>query len=66
MNKGKVKYFSPKKGFGLLEQKDGPDVFVHFLAIQSDNFETLKAGDQVHFDIEEETRGPEARNVIKL
>ncbi|MDJ0829819.1 MAG: cold-shock protein [Desulfobacterales bacterium] len=63
MANGTVKWFSDKKGFGFIEQEDGPDVFVHHSAINSEGFRTLNEGDQVTFDIEEGQKGPAAANV---
>ena len=66
MAEGIVKWFSDKKGFGFIEQEDGPDVFVHHSAIDMPGFKTLAEGDRVAFDIEEGSRGPAAKNVRKL
>ncbi len=65
MAKGIVKWFSETKGYGFIEQEDGPDVFVHHSGINSDGFRTLNEGDQVTFDIEEGRKGPAAVNVTK-
>ena len=65
MANGIVKWFSETKGYGFIEQKDGPDVFVHHSGINSDGFRTLNEGDQVTFDIEEGRKGPAAVNVTK-
>ena len=66
MANGIVKWFSETKGYGFIEQKDGPDVFVHHSGINSDGFRTLNEGDQVTFDIEEGRKGPAAVNVTKV
>jgi CspA family cold shock protein len=63
MTNGTVKWFSEKKGYGFIEQEDGPDVFVHFSGISTDGFKTLNEGDQVTFEIEQGQKGPSAVNV---
>ena len=63
---GIVKWFSDKKGYGFIEQEDGPDVFVHFSSLTMSGFKTLAEGDKVSFDVEENDRGPVAKNVNKL
>ena len=52
MEKGIVKWFNEKKGYGFIEKEDGGDVFVHFSAIQTTGFKTLETGDRVTSDIE--------------
>ena len=66
MAKGIVKWFSETKGYGFIEQEDGPDVFVHHSGINTEGFRTLNEGDQVTFDIEEGRKGPAAVNVNKV
>ncbi|MFS0863345.1 cold-shock protein [Fredinandcohnia sp. 179-A 10B2 NHS] len=65
MAQGKVKWFNSEKGFGFIEVEGGDDVFVHFSAIQGEGFKTLEEGQEVTFDIEEGSRGPQAANVHK-
>ena len=66
MANGTVKWFNDRKGFGFIEQEDGPDVFVHHSAINSSGFKSLKEGDQVSFDIEQGQKGPAAANVTVI
>jgi CspA family cold shock protein len=60
---GTVKWFNASKGYGFLAREGGPDVFVHFSAIQSDGFKTLNEGQQVEFEIEQGPKGLQAANV---
>lgn len=66
MPEGTVKWFNSAKGFGFIEQNDGPDVFVHYSAIQSDGYKTLEEGAKVTFEIVEGDKGPSAGNVKRL
>ena len=61
---GKVKWFNDAKGFGFIEQVDGPDVFVHHSAIKSEGFRTLKEGQTVTMEVTQGQKGPQAENVI--
>lgn len=62
---GTVKWFNDAKGFGFIAREGGPDVFVHFSAIQSNGFKSLAEGDRVEFEIVDGQKGPQAANVVK-
>jgi CspA family cold shock protein len=66
MADGIVKWFNEKKGYGFIEQEDGPDVFVHHSGINATGFKTLYEGDRVTFDIEQGQKGPAAVNVTTV
>jgi CspA family cold shock protein len=63
MANGVVKWFNDRKGYGFIEQEDGPDVFVHHSGINAVGFKSLNEGDSVTFDIEQGNKGPAAVNV---
>ena len=63
---GTVKWFNESKGFGFIEQESGPDVFVHFSAIQAEGFKSLVDGQKVEFTIITGQKGPQAENVMPL
>jgi CspA family cold shock protein len=63
MASGTVKWFNDRKGFGFIEQEDGPDVFVHHSGINSSGFKSLDEGDRVTFDVEQGQKGASAVNV---
>ncbi|MGD8846991.1 MAG: cold-shock protein [Desulfobacteraceae bacterium] len=63
MENGRVKWFNDKKGFGFIERKNGPDVFVHHSNIDAAGFKSLKEGDRVTFEVEQGQKGPSAVNV---
>ncbi|MBU2488690.1 MAG: cold-shock protein [Proteobacteria bacterium] len=65
MAQGRVKWFNDSKGFGFIEQDNGPDVFVHHSAIAGAGFKSLTEGESVTFDVVEGPKGLAAANVIK-
>ena len=66
MSEGTVKWFNDAKGFGFIEQNNGPDVFVHLSQIQGNGFKTLNEGDRVCFDVTDGAKGPQSSNVQRI
>jgi CspA family cold shock protein len=66
MANGIVKWFNDRKGYGFIQQENGPDVFVHHSGINGNGFKSLKEGDRVTFDIEQGKKGPAAVNVTTV
>ena len=63
---GTVKWFNGSKGYGFISRDGGPDVFVHFSAIQADGFKNLNEGQKVEFTVEQGPKGLQAANVVPL
>ena len=64
MAQGTVKWFNAEKGFGFIAQDGGgPDVFVHYSAIQTNGYRTLDEAQRVEFDVTQGQKGPQAENV---
>ncbi|MER3480498.1 MAG: cold-shock protein [Meiothermus sp.] len=65
MKTGTVKWFNAEKGYGFIAQEEGPDVFVHYSAIETDGFRTLQEGQRVQFEVEpgKNGKGPQAAKV---
>jgi CspA family cold shock protein len=66
MANGSVKWFNDHKGYGFIEQEDGPDVFVHHSGINANGFKSLNEGDSVTFNVEQGQKGTAAVNVTKV
>ncbi len=62
---GTVKWFNESKGYGFIQQDNGPDVFVHYSAISGDGFKTLTKGQRVQFEITSDDKGPKAVDVVR-
>ena len=63
---GTVRWFNNAKGYGFLGREDGPDVFVHFSAIQTEGYKSLKEGEAVQYDVIQGEKGPQADQVARL
>ena len=66
MANGIVKWFNSGKGYGFIEQEDGPDVFVHHSGIEGSGFKSLNEGDEVTFEVEQGQKGPAAVRVTGI
>jgi len=66
--RGRVKWFSGKKGYGFIEREGGEDVFAHYSEIvdSGESFRFLESGMEVEFEVVEGERGPRARHIVKL
>tara|TARA_B100001123_G_scaffold309380_1_gene345799 strand:- start:455 stop:661 length:207 start_codon:yes stop_codon:yes gene_type:complete len=64
MEKGKVRWFSNKKGYGFILSEAEEDVFVHYSEIQIDGYKTLKEDQPVVFEVANSEKGVIARNVV--
>ncbi|MDP9406689.1 MAG: cold-shock protein [Actinomycetota bacterium] len=64
MPQGTVKWFNAEKGFGFIAQEGGgPDVFVHYSAINASGYRSLDENQRVEFDVTQGQKGPQAENV---
>ncbi len=63
---GTVKWFNNAKGYGFLGRDDGSDVFVHYTAIQTDGYKSLKEGEAVQYDVIQGEKGPQADQVSRV
>ncbi|MFG3449426.1 MULTISPECIES: cold-shock protein [unclassified Stenotrophomonas] len=64
--RGTVKWFNDAKGFGFISRESGEDVFVHFRAIESQGFKSLKEGQAVEFEVVNGQKGLQADKVKPL
>jgi CspA family cold shock protein len=60
---GTVKWFNDEKGFGFITPESGPDLFVHFRAIEGTGFKSLSEGQAVTFVVTQGAKGPQAEQV---
>lgn len=66
MEKGTVKWFDAKKGYGFITAEGQKDIFVHFSAIEGEGYRSLNEGQEVEFEVEEGAKGPQASRVVAL
>ena len=67
MTQGTVKWFNAEKGFGFIAPDGGgPDVFVHYSAIQSNGYRSLEEDQRVSFTVTQGPKGPQADQVSPL
>ena len=66
MPNGTVKWFNNAKGYGFVQQEEGPDVFVHHTTIEMEGFRSLAEGDRVEFEVKEGPKGLQASKVVKV
>lgn len=64
--KGIVKWFNVKKGFGFVTRENGDDVFVHFRSIRGNGHRSLSEGQQVKFTVTNGQKGLQAEDVSVL
>ena len=66
MPQGSVKWFNAEKGYGFIAVDNGPDVFVHYSAIQMEGYKSLDEGQRVEFEITQGQKGPQAEQVRRV
>ena len=66
MATGTVKWFNSDKGYGFISQENGPDVFVHFSAIEGAGYRNLEENDRVEFEVNQGPKGLQASNVRRV
>ncbi|WBP86641.1 cold-shock protein [Kitasatospora cathayae] len=60
---GTVKWFNDEKGYGFITPEAGPDLFVHFRAIEGSGFKSLVEGQKVTFEVTQGQKGLQADKV---
>jgi CspA family cold shock protein len=63
---GTVKWFNSEKGYGFISQDKGPDVFVHFSAINGEGYRNLEENEKVEFEVNQGPKGLQAANVVRI
>jgi CspA family cold shock protein len=60
---GTIKRVIRDRGFGFIRSADGQEIFFHRSSLQELNFDGLKEGENVEFDVERGEKGPRAVSV---
>ena len=63
MATGTVKWFNNEKGYGFISREDGPDLFVHYTAIEGSGYRSLEEGQAVEFEVTQGPKGDQAQSV---
>ncbi|MEW5825478.1 MAG: cold-shock protein [Candidatus Bipolaricaulota bacterium] len=63
---GTVKWFNETKGFGFIQQEQGPDVFAHYSSIRGEGFKSLSEGQKVEFTLGQGQKGPQADDIVVI
>ncbi len=63
---GHIARLKPDRGFGFIRAAEGRDVFFHRSAVLDGNFDLLREGDEVSYELENSPRGPRAKNVRQI
>ncbi|MBQ8886030.1 MAG: cold-shock protein [Clostridia bacterium] len=67
MSQGTVKWFNAEKGYGFIANDEGgDDVFVHYSAIQAEGYRSLKEGQKVSFETEEDPKNPNKLRAVNV
>lgn len=64
--RGEVKWFNGKKGYGFIVRENGEEIFVHYREIQGQGRRILSEGQQVEFRVGQGQKGTEAQEVVPL
>lgn len=57
MATGSVKWFNETKGYGFIQPDDGgADIFVHISAVEKAGMRTLKEGQKLSYDVQEDPK----------
>lgn len=63
---GKIRRLIQPRGFGFIEAGEGKDLFFHRSSLKGVDFEDLKEGDLVSFEIVKGRKGEQADKIERL